>query len=326
MYIFVGKVWVIMIRRFALVLLIALVHYVSVAQSGKLSRSQYIEQYKGLAIKQMKEYGVPASIILAQGMLESDNGNSTLAVKANNHFGIKCHKSWSGPKIYHDDDKRGECFRKYKSAEKSFHDHSEFLRGSKRYAFLFELEPTDYKGWAKGLKKAGYATNSKYAELLIKIIEDNKLYLFDRGVDIKIAPPDREIGKLADDGFTIDIYKQRPVYVRNRIKYIKVKSGDTYASLTKELELMPWQLATYNDIEKTAKLQEGLELYIQPKRRKAERNNSVHVVEEGETMWSISQQYGVKMSSLYSKNRLDKGEEPEVGQVINLRKRKPKDK
>ena len=142
------------------------------------SRKQYIEKYKHLAIRQMNQYGIPASIILAQACLESGNGNSRLAVKANNHFGIKCH-NWNGNRIYHNDDKRGECFRKYNDPEDSFKDHSEFLKNGRRYQSLFDLKKNDYKAWAHGLKAAGYATNPKYAKMLIEIIEQNKLYQYD---------------------------------------------------------------------------------------------------------------------------------------------------
>jgi LysM repeat protein len=290
----------------------------------KMTRDEYLKQFAPMAIRQMELMGVPASIILAQGMLESDNGNSTLAVKGNNHFGIKCHKTWSGPKMYHDDDAKGECFRKYASVEHSYKDHSEFLRGARRYAFLFDLETTDYKGWAHGLKKAGYATNPRYAEMLIKIIEDNKLYLYDRGVKVLVESPTKGMGQLIDaDNFTIDLYKQRSVYTRNRIRYIKVKAGDTYQILTKELQLMPWQLASYNDMDRSAKLEVGQELYIQPKRRRAEVNHAIHVAEEGETMYSISQLYGIKLKSLYRKNRMEPGTNPEPQQKIYLRKKKP---
>jgi len=271
----------------------------------------------------MKEYGVPASIILAQGMLESDNGNSSLATKANNHFGIKCHKDWNGPKMYHDDDRRQECFRKYKNPEGSYMDHSLFLRGGQRYSTLFDLKSTDYKGWAHGLKKAGYATNPKYADMLIKIIEDNELYKFDSGVSVDVESPRKGTGQLVDvDGYTIDIYKTRPIYTRNRIKYIVAKEGDTFESLAKELSLMSWQLCKYNELKKDSAIKDGQELYIQPKRFRAERNHSVHTVESGETMYSISQKYGVKLRSLYRKNRMKVGVEPEVGQTIYLRKRK----
>lgn len=309
-------------KRFFLLILLGVIVANSFGQS-KISRQEYISKYADIAIRQMKQYGVPASIILAQGMLESDNGNSSLATKANNHFGIKCHKDWTGPTMYHDDDRKDECFRKYKNSEGSYMDHSLFLRGGRRYATLFDLEPTDYKGWAHGLKKAGYATNPKYAEMLIKIIEDNELHKFDKGVTIAVESPRKGTGQLVDvDGFSIDIYKTRSVYIRNRIKYIIVKEGDTFESLTKELSLMPWQLHKYNDLTKDSTLRVGQEIYIQPKRWRAERNHSVHTADTGETMYSISQMYGVKLKSLYRKNRMKVGEEPEVGQTINLRKRK----
>lgn len=291
----------------------------------KISSEEYIKQYQKLAISQMEQYGVPASIILAQGLLESGSGNSTLAVKANNHFGIKCHNSWTGARIYHDDDAKGECFRKYKSVEKSYQDHSEFLRGARRYAFLFDLKPTDYKGWANGLKKAGYATDPQYPQKLIRIIEEYKLYALDKGVEISIESPTKGMGEEIDpENFSIDIFNQRKLYIKNRVKYIIVQKGDTYQSLTKDLELMPWQLASYNEIEKGAKLEEGQELFIQPKRRKAETNHPLHIVEEGETIYSISQLYAIKTKWLYKRNRMQQGEEPEVGDKIYLRKYKPK--
>lgn len=295
--------------------------HLSIIAQNKISREEYISLYSHIAVNNMKQYGVPASITLAQAMLESDNGNSTLAVKANNHFGIKCHKGWTGATIFHDDDRKGECFRKYKNPEQSFNDHSLFLRGSKRYAFLFDLTPTDYKAWAHGLKKAGYATNPKYAELLIKIIEDNELYRFDQGITVAIKSPKPVVTDW--DNYEIDLYKTRPVYTRNRVKYIVVKDGDTFESLARELDLMPWQLYRYNELTRDSVIRLGQELYIQPKRWKADRSNPVHTVERGETMYKISQMYGVKLKSLYRKNRMNPGDEPEVGQLIYLRKRKP---
>ncbi len=296
---------------------------IAVAAQKKQTREEYINKYKDIAVSQMKTQGVPASIILAQGLLESDNGNSMLAVKANNHFGIKCH-TWKGPAFYQDDDAKNECFRKYGNPEKSYSDHSDFLRGARRYSLLFDLEPTDYKGWAYGLKKAGYATNPHYAEMLIKIVEDNNLSIYDRGVAIEVESPTKGMGNLVDvDHFVVDLNKHRKVYTRNRIKYIIVKKGDNYASLTKELELLPWQLSKYNELSSDSALKEGQEIYIQPKRIRAEINHSVHVVEKGETMYSISQMYGIKMKSLYRKNRMKIGDQAEVGQVLQLRKRKP---
>lgn len=309
-------------NRILVALLVALIGiHVSTFAQKRISREEYIGMYSHIAVNNMKQYGVPASITLAQAMLESDNGNSTLAVKANNHFGIKCHKDWTGATIYHDDDRKGECFRKYKNPEQSFNDHSLFLRGGKRYAFLFDLTPTDYKAWAHGLKKAGYATNPKYAELLIKIIEDNELYRFDQGIAVAIKPPKTVVTDW--DNYEIDLYKTRPVFTRNRVKYIVAKDGDTFESLARELDLMPWQLYRYNDLTRDSVIRPGQELYIQPKRRKADRSNPVHTVEQGETMYKISQMYGVKLKSLYQKNRMKPGDEPEDGQLIYLRKRKP---
>lgn len=293
---------------------------------AQTTRQEYINQYQKMAIGQMEKYGIPASIILAQGLLESGAGNSRLAVKANNHFGIKCHSTWNGPKIYHDDDAKGECFRKYRNPANSYQDHSEFLRGARRYAFLFDLDPTDYKGWAHGLRKAGYATDPNYPQKLIRIIEEEKLYNLDRGVDITIESPTQGMGELLDPGsYNIDIFNQRKVFMRNRIKYIIAEAGDTYQKLTKELELMPWQLAKYNDIKRNASIKEGQELFIQPKRRKAERNHPLHVVEEGETLYDISQMYGIRLKSIYSRNRIEKGYTPEPGEKIYLRGRRPRD-
>jgi len=313
------------IATLLLIVFIAFGYSANTLAQKKITSEEYIKKYQGLAISQMKKYGVPASIILAQGLLESGSGNSTLAVKANNHFGIKCHKTWTGPRIYHDDDAKGECFRKYRSPEKSYHDHSEFLRGARRYAFLFDLNPTDYKGWARGLKKAGYATDPQYPQKLIRIIEEYKLYTLDTGVDISIESPTKGMGEEVDpENFSIDIFNQRKLYMKNRIKYIIVEKGDTYEELTRELELMPWQLAKYNEIERGAKLDEGQELFIQPKRRKAEVNHPLHIAEEGETMYEIAQMYGVRLKWLYRRNRMQEGEEPVAGEKIFLRGRKPK--
>ena len=293
-----------------------------------LSRQNYIENYKDLAINEMKRSGIPASITLAQAMLESDNGNSTLARKANNHFGIKCHSDWNGGTIYHDDDRRGECFRRYKSVYESYIDHSDFLVNGNRYSFLFDLEPTDYKAWSRGLQKAGYATSRTYAQLLIKIIEDNQLYVFDKGGSLNFtsneeSSPDSDNVNLADvDNFTVQMNKHR-VYNKNRIDYIIVKDGDTFKSLRDEFELLPWELYKYNELDEGAELKEGQILYLQPKRNRAEHGFDYHTVSEGETMYSISQMYGIKLKKLYEKNRMEIGKEPEPGQKLWLRKRKP---
>lgn len=289
-----------------------------------LERRDYIKQYKDLAIIEMRRSKIPASITLAQALLESDNGNSTLARRANNHFGIKCHSNWKGPKVHHDDDRRGECFRKYKTVYESYADHSDFIVRGARYAFLFELSPTDYKSWAKGLQKAGYATSRTYASMLIRIIEDNQLYVFDQGGTLSFDEPvndaDSEEVVLGDvDNFQIYPNKHR-VYSKNRIDYIIVKKGDTFKNITEELGMLPWELYKYNEIEEDAKLVEGQILYVQPKRNKAEHGFDFHTVQEGETMYSISQLYGIKLSKLYEKNLMEEGTEPEIGQKLWLRK------
>ena len=308
-------------------ILAGLIVFIPFLQSGHLwsqqaSRQEYIDQYKDWAIEEMERSGIPASIKLAQGMLESNNGNSTLAVKGNNHFGIKCH-DWKGKSLKHDDYRRNECFRKYRTARDSYTDHTNFLMNGPRYSSLFELDQTDYKGWARGLKKAGYATSPTYASALIRLIEENELDRFDAGMvqrrEATEAPVTEAIVDI--DGFEIEI-EHRKILMRNRIDYIIVKEGDTYQSLTEELELMPFELARYNEVERDSKLQRGQVLYLQPKRRKAAVEFSFHTVESGETMYAISQMYGIKLKKLYYLNGIDPGAEPQPGDELNLRKKK----
>jgi hypothetical protein len=282
----------------------------------KITRQEYIEQYKKIAIKEMKRTGVPASITLAQGALESGDGNSRLAKKANNHFGIKCH-DWKGRKIRHDDDENRECFRKYKSANDSYRDHSDFLSSKQRYSSLFELDPTDYKGWAEGLKKAGYATSRNYDKALIRIIEENELYAYDQGVEIIKEPAAGEDLAVASDA----VAGSRMIFEKNRISYIIARPGDTYTSVSNELDLLPWELRKYNELDEGAKIDSGQILYIQPKRKRAEAGKKTHVVREGETMYDISQLYGIKLAELYKKNLMEEGTEPAVSQTLQLRKR-----
>jgi len=282
-----------------------------IGYSQNYTTKQYIDKYSKDAIKQMEKYNIPASITMAQGILESGNGNSRLAIKANNHFGIKCH-NWSGKTIYEDDDKRNECFRKYSSALDSYEDHSIFLKNNKRYAFLFDLKPTDYKAWAKGLKKAGYATNTKYPELLIKLIETNKLYELD--VNNFIVTNDKI------DTNQEEKNKKHKIKTHNNIKYITIKKGDTFYSLCKELNMKQWQFYKYNDINKTYKLQIGEVIYLQPKRSKGSAKH--HIFSNGDSMWKISQQYGIKLKKLYKKNKLTYGNQPKLGDKIYLKKSK----
>ena len=266
-----------------------------------MTRKQYIEQYSKDAITQMHKHKIPASITMAQGILESSNGNSRLAVKGNNHFGIKCH-SWDGKKIYEDDDKKNECFRKYDNALASFEDHSLFLKKYNRYAFLFDFKITDYKSWAKGLKTAGYATNKKYADLLIKLIEENQLYELD-----KVEEAQRIVAE-----------SSRNVYLHpNRIKYVISKEGETLLEIAKEFDMRLWQLYKYNDIENVYELTKGEKIFIQPKKNKGKVES--HIVDDGESMRSISQFYGVKLKKLKKRNKHLPGFEIKSGFEIKLR-------
>lgn len=307
----------------------------SVAQTQpaerKFTRQEYIQQYKSMAVKEMLQSGVPASITLAQGILESGDGNSLLARKANNHFGIKCHGSWPGEKFYMDDDTKGECFRVYESVFDSYKDHSEFLSTRGRYADLFKLKRTDYKGWAHGLKKAGYATNPKYPQLLIKIIEENNLQLYDdvttvpegnEKVITKEEKPQPKRDKLADESeFTVSMGSKVRVS-KNNIKYIVAHEGSTFEGFERNYDIRKWQLTRYNDFDDNHKFIEGEIVYLQPKRGKA--LEEYHIVVSGETMRDISQKYGIKLKKLYKKNRMEPGTQPVAGQKLYLRKNKPR--
>lgn len=288
------------------------------AAEKRMTQQDYINKFKDDAIKEMLMHKVPASITLAQGMLESDNGNSPLAIYANNHFGIKCHNEWDGPVFLKDDDKKNECFRKYEKVIDSYNDHSLFLKTRSRYSFLFELKITDYKKWAKGLKEAGYATDPKYPEKLIQIIEDNNLFEFDNISTLPSISPSivhhHENTKTLADTHIPEILKS------NDVNYVVVKDGDSFSKIAKELDMRTWQLYKYNELTENDKLTEGQRIYIQPKRRKAK--EQFHIVKEGETMYSISQLYGLKLSQLYRKNLMKPEEEPKAGDKLWLRKRK----
>ncbi len=282
----------------------------------KSTPADYIEKYKDDAVREMQMYKVPASVTLAQGMLESDNGNSALAVYANNHFGIKCHTDWTGDTYTADDDENNECFRKYASVYESFVDHSKFLKNRDRYAALFDLRVTDYKGWAKGLKAAGYATDPRYAERLVDIIERYKLYAYDREEAIPIVTSNPK--NVGNNGITTTTSSRREVALNNKVKYIIVKPGDSFMKIAKELDMGVWQLYKYNDLDKNAVLTPGQLLYIQPKKKRSK--EPAHVVKPGETVYDISQQYGVKVKSIYKFNHLPVGSQPKPGEKIVLKK------
>jgi LysM repeat protein len=271
---------------------------------------QYINQYKDIAIEQMLRWKVPASITLAQGLLESGAGNSSLAKKGNNHFGIKCH-GWTGATIYQDDDMRNECFRAYSSAFDSFEDHSRFLATGRRYQSLFKLKVTDYKGWARGLKAAGYATSPTYAERLIDIIQLYKLYQYDR--------------EKSFDKFMIEHSKSpkqlHPIKIYNKNYYILVRKGDTFKSIGEEIGVSYKKIAKYNERDKDDVLTEGEVIWLKKKQKKAakEYKDRKHYVRRGESMYFIAQKYGIRLKSLYKMNHLSPDYELRVGDELRLR-------
>jgi hypothetical protein len=301
-------------KRSLLLLLLNLLLCASWSQTGgKMTRLQYFEKFHEMAVEEMHRSGVPASITLAQGALESGDGNSSLAREANNHFGIKCHEDWTGKKVYQDDDSRNECFRKYFSVEDSYRDHTDYLKSKSRYAFLFELELTDYKGWAKGLKKAGYATSPTYADRLIKIIEDFDLYRYDD----MVIPEKTEHRK---SRHTKEKVSMRDVLETNRVKFVRAVPGDTYATITRELGKLDWEIPEYNDAAMGDSIVPGQVVYIQPKRNRAQPSDKEHVFKTGETMRMVSQLYAIKLESLYKLNHLKPGSQPEPGTKLQLRK------
>ena len=276
------------------------------------NRKTFIKKYKSIAIQEMDRTGIPASIKLAQGILESGCGNSKLAINANNHFGIKCH-NWNGASFTMDDDNRNECFRKYRNPEESWVDHSEFLTSRPRYASLFKLSKTDYKGWAKGLKKAGYATAPDYAQKLIKIIEDEELYQFDKPGKRNRSIPNELNYKLGDT----QNYQSRVVYINN-IPSIKVKEGDTFESIARYFGIPLRRLLAYNDKNELS-IRKGMHVFLKKKKNKAPKGYTFHKCRPGDTMYMISQIYGIKLAKLLQYNYMENGDKPQPGEMISLR-------
>lgn len=314
-----------MIKKAALVLF-----YFLYIQSGvfaqketlRQSTKDYIERYKYLAVKEMLSGGVPASITLAQGSLESNDGKSPLAVIANNHFGVKCQGVWEGATFRYDDDAKNECFRKYKSVYESYHDHTDFLKTRSRYATLFNLDRTDYKDWAKGLKAAGYATNPKYPEMLIKLIEDYELHQYDLLTKVPnaetVAATHVKNNHIEPAQLkTVPVSSVRKVETMNGVKFIRAQHGDTFFRIAHDLDMRMGQILKYNDLNENDSLKDGDIIYLQPKKRKAEENT--HLVLKGENMRVISQKFGVKLKLLYKKNNMIPGTEPAAGSTLKLR-------
>lgn len=282
------------------------------AQNRSKAYEQYVNDHKKLAIYHMGKYKIPASIKLAQGLLETNAGRSRLAVQGNNHFGIKCHGDWTGETIYADDDAKNECFRKYPTVEASYEDHSAFLLKYNRYAFLFNLELTDYKEWARGLQKAGYATSKSYANSLIKLVDDYELYLYDNKnyverqgkENIPVVP-----------AVIYDIYK-----TPGGLLYVEAKANDNFTAIASSLGFKVKDLVKYNDVpDLNYPLNKGDVVYLEKKKKKAELPHFSHIVVPGESMHSISQYYSIRLKDLYKMNKIKGDYIPEDGDVIKLR-------
>lgn len=305
------------LHRIGLCALLLLIPAAAQAQY-KMTTQEYIDTYKELAIRSMEEYGIPASITLAQGLLESGNGGSRLAVEGNNHFGIKCKSNWTGGRIYHDDDAKGECFRKYRNAEQSYHDHSKFLTESPRYADLFKLDIIDYKGWAYGLKAAGYATNPRYPQLLIDLIEKNRLYQFDREKSRGGILARRTERKEARAELNEPLPEKHTIERNNGVRYIVTLEGESFASIAAQYNLSVKRLLKYNDLRNSFPLPAGTALYIEPKRNRSS-SAAMHTIENGESYHSVSQKYGIKLKRLQKMNPVTRQSAPRVGQQLRLR-------
>lgn len=299
---------------------LALCAFSSVYAGGnkRISKQEYVDRWSGIAIEQMVDAGIPASITLAQGILESANGNSDLAVRGNNHFGIKCH-GWEGKKMYKDDDREDECFRVYKHAEDSYRDHSDFLQRYKRYNFLFSYESDDYKAWAKGLKKAGYATNPKYPQLLIDIIEDLQLYEFDNmtksildPVPVLVSTSERSV--VQSNSHTVHTHKKG-------VKFIVVQEGDTFYKIAKEFGLTLRQLRRFNDLDKNKDVVEpGDVLFIQRKKGRNWFKKEEVVLTETMSINELSQLHATNASSIRRLNNYsDDIEDIAKGEKVTLR-------
>ena len=266
--------------------------YLIMASVPTSARKEYISTYSGTAVSQMKKYQIPASITLAQGILESGSGNSFLARSSNNHFGIKCGNQWKGKTSYHDDDEENECFRAYSRVYESYVDHSIFLTSNQRYASLFELKKDDYKAWARGLKKAGYATNPHYADRLIQLIEEEKLYMFDQLDKIPEAQA-QQTQQITREEFSI-----------NKTRVLHSKNGDTFYKLSLRTGITLRQLHKYNNgLEKLENLKPGTPIYLESKKRRASGKKEI-VLETATTLAEISQKEGVRLKSLMKINQI----------------------
>lgn len=294
---------------FVLVLSFSFMH-VNAAKKAKcpplgprMSVQEYCDKYGEEARRQMKKYGIPASITLAQGIIESGYGSSYLAIEAKNHFGIKAYsRGWTGPVVRCDDDAKDEPFCKFKSVEEGYEYHSTFLRNNTRYNSLFALDIRDYESWAHGLKRCGYATNPKYGYMLVEMIENYHLDAY----DVKNVKSLSEVHRLY-------VTKQK-----GGLKYIRCYKDDDLSVIAKEFGVSKRKLRKWNDLTKQSVLKEGDIIYLQKKNKKAVKGHEVHVVRGGESLWSISQVYGIRVMSLMKRNDLVSAT-VHAGQVLKLR-------
>lgn len=344
---------------------------VSASAAGDTPQEKYISKFGTLAVSEMYRTGVPASITLAQGLLESRYGLSAMAIEGRNHFGIKCH-NWKGKKMYHDDDRKGECFRVYDSDEASYRDHSDFLRYQDRYKFLFENETTDYKAWAFGLKKAGYATDPAYPSKLINLIETYRLYEYDK-MSVKQAETvtGKAAGNITESTGKADEKKEgrqtakerrqaridrrkgrreevipptpmeleepkkysaleaqetfhfslsREMYSQNGVPFIYSVEGETISSIAESNDLFVREVLKFNDLQMNEELVPGTIVYLRPKKNQAAEGVDKYIIDhDGESLWEISQRFGVKMEAIIAMNALDDNYLPKEGDTIILR-------
>jgi len=306
-----------MTKRICLFLFACLffISHVSAQMRWNSVYQEYIDQYKDLAIEEMLRYNIPASITLAQGIFESGAGRSELSVKGNNHFGIKCH-GWTGRSVYHDDDARNECFRAYDNVLQSYEDHSKFLRYNVRYNSLFTLQRTDYRGWAQGLKACGYATNPRYADKLIELIELYKLYELDKATSYdKFMAKRGGYDRPVSQGMSL-----HPIKIYNKNYYIIARAGDTFKGIGEEIDISYRKIAKYNERDKHDVLHAGEIIYLKKKQKKADKayKNRPHIVKAGESMYSIAHRYGIRLKSLYKKNHLSPDYQARVGDTLRV--------
>jgi LysM repeat protein len=319
--------------KLLITILVSVFSFTALAQ--RLTIEEYVEQFKDIAMNEMRRSGVPASITLAQGILESENGNSELVKKSNNHFGIKCKSNWAGESVTHDDDANGECFRAYTNAGDSYRDHSDFLKANQRYASLFNLDPSDYAAWARGLKKAGYATNPRYPELLIKYIEQNNLQQYsllvlnklpetDVAADIAAANENKITPQVAASDYKPVSDIQNAVISAdagkiisiNNTKCVFVKKGTSLLVIADKNNISLSKLMEFNDMMEEGLLAKDQYIYLAKKSKTGDQQ--FYIIQSGETLKDVAQLTGVQLKYLLAYNSLTEAAKANAGTKIFL--------